>query len=176
MSRGDYKIADGPYGIWVEKVERQNRVRLSREIRNAVSWLKNEPGTMDCVGTPGSAGGLQLETFEAHDTVRSGFLEALGDRPPTSSESAEQWVETARLLATTWRITITIESSRVSIPLPEPTRRALQLPGAGGMVVVFGFGEILEIWDAYKWLEHVRAVAKTKVSAISEAIEDLRQR
>jgi hypothetical protein len=46
----------------------------------------------------------------------------------------------------------------------------------GGIAVVFGFGEILEVWDAAKRHEHVRAVAKTKRSAISEAIEDLGQR
>jgi len=65
---------------------------------------------------------------------------------------------------------------RFSVTLPEPPRRALQLPQAGGTVVVFGFGEVLEIWDALKWHDHVRALAKRKVAAISEALEDLGQR
>jgi DNA-binding transcriptional regulator/RsmH inhibitor MraZ len=176
MPRGDHKLADGPFGIWVVGVEKQHRVRLPLEIRTTVPWLNTESGTIDCVGTPGPAGGLQLEPLVSHESLQREFTEALGDTPGQSSESGEKWVDIARLLATSWRITISIESGRVSIPLPEPTRRTRQLPGAGGTVVVFGFGEILEIWDAAKWHEYVRAVAKTKLSAVSEAIEDLRHR
>jgi DNA-binding transcriptional regulator/RsmH inhibitor MraZ len=105
-----------------------------------------------------------------------GFTEALGDNPPEPSESAEAWVDVARFLATAWRMTIRIEASRISITLPEPPRRSLQLPKLGATVVVFGFGEILEIWDALKWHEHVRAIAKKGETALSEAIDDLRQR
>jgi DNA-binding transcriptional regulator/RsmH inhibitor MraZ len=47
---------------------------------------------------------------------------------------------------------------------------------SGRTVVVFGFGKILEVWDAAKWHDYVRAVAKTKLSAVSEAIEDLGNR
>jgi DNA-binding transcriptional regulator/RsmH inhibitor MraZ len=60
--------------------------------------------------------------------------------------------------------------------LPEPPRRAQQVPQSGGVVVVFGFGNILEIWDALKWHDHVRETAKRRVAAISEALEDLGQR
>lgn len=42
--------------------------------------------------------------------------------------------------------------------------------------MVFGFGEILEVWEAANWYEYVRTVARTKLSAVSEAIEDLEQR
>jgi hypothetical protein len=176
MSRGDYKIAGGPFEIWIAEVEDQNRIRLPIEIRTTVPWIKAESGTIECVGIPGSAGGVQLEPLATHEALRNPFIEALGDAPPLSSESGKKWVEAARLLATSWRMTVSIESSRISITLPEPTRRAQQLPGAGGTVVVFGFGEILEIWDAVKWHDHVRAVAKTKLSAVSEAIEDLGHR
>jgi DNA-binding transcriptional regulator/RsmH inhibitor MraZ len=43
-------------------------------------------------------------------------------------------------------------------------------------VVVFGFGSILEIWDALKWHDHVRGMAKRKAAAIAEALEELEQR
>jgi DNA-binding transcriptional regulator/RsmH inhibitor MraZ len=71
---------------------------------------------------------------------------------------------------------VDVEASRISITLPEPPRRAQQVPQSGGVVVVFGFGNILEIWDALKWHDHVRAMAKKKTVAISEALEDLGQR
>jgi DNA-binding transcriptional regulator/RsmH inhibitor MraZ len=60
--------------------------------------------------------------------------------------------------------------------LPEPTRRLLRLPGIGGTVVVFGFGEILEVWDAVVWLEHVRRLAKARISLMPEAIEEIERR
>jgi hypothetical protein len=41
---------------------------------------------------------------------------------------------------------------------------------------VFGFGEILEVWDARMWLEHVRGLAKAKVSLIAEANEEIGRR
>jgi DNA-binding transcriptional regulator/RsmH inhibitor MraZ len=95
---------------------------------------------------------------------------------PRPSDSTEKWIDVGRFLATAWPIPINIEANRISITLPEPARRARQLPQAGGTVVVFGFGEIFEIWDALKWHEHVRATASRKDAAISEAREDLRQR
>jgi hypothetical protein len=95
---------------------------------------------------------------------------------PSASESPRKWVDVARLLATAWLFPVNIEASRISITLPEPPRRSQQVPQSGGAVVVFGFGNILEIWDALKWHDHVRATAKRKAAAISEALEDLGQR
>jgi hypothetical protein len=85
-------------------------------------------------------------------------------------------MDIARLLATAWAMTVGFEAGRFSIKLPEPARRMQLLPEAGGTVVVFGFGEILEMWDGSKWYEHVRATAARKSGAMSEALEDLGQR
>jgi hypothetical protein len=38
------------------------------------------------------------------------------------------------------------------------------------------YDEILEIWDAAKWHEHVNAVATRKAEALVEALEDIGQR
>jgi hypothetical protein len=54
--------------------------------------------------------------------------------------------------------------------------RAIETPSsdqAQGTVVVFGTGEILEIWEASKWYEHLPPTAERKSAAISEAVEDL---
>ena len=176
MPRGEHKIADDPYDIWILEVDEHNRVRLPLEIRSIVPWLKSESGAIECVGSPGPRGGVQIEPLATHEELRHGFIEALGHTPPLSLNSGHKWVETARLLATSWRMTVSIEKSQIRITLSEPIRRAQQLPGAGGIVVAFAFGEILEIWDAAKWHEHVRVIAKTKLSAVSEAIEDLGHR
>jgi DNA-binding transcriptional regulator/RsmH inhibitor MraZ len=104
------------------------------------------------------------------------FTAAIGTMPPAESDSSEAWVEVARLLATVWRIAIHVEPNQIRFTVPEQIRRAEQLPPSGGTVVVFALGNILEIWDALKWHDHVRGAAKRKEVAISEAIEDLGQR
>jgi len=160
----------------VSTIEKQNRIRLNKDVQDVIAWLKKDPGPIECIGTPGPAGGLQIEPLASHETLRSEFMTALGNARPSSSESADQWIEAARFLASSWRIVASVESSRVSMTLPEPTRRLLRLPGIGGTVVVFGFGEILEIWDAAVWLEHVRQLARARISLIPEAIEDVERR
>jgi hypothetical protein len=177
MPRGDSKIVGTPYRIWTLEVDKQQRVRVPlSEARAIIQWINSEPGPIECVATPGPAGGLQIEPAASQETLRQAYNEALGDSPAKSSESGEEWMDVARLLATTWRIPISIESGRISITLPEPVRRTLLVPGAGGIAVVFGFGGVLEVWHAAKWHDHVQAIAKTKLSAVSEAIEGLQDR
>ncbi len=177
MSRGDQKIGEAPYRLWRVLVEEQHRVRLPLgEVRTVVPWLSLEPGTVDCVGTLGPVGGIQIAPATTHERLSRGFIEALGDSTARSSESSQRWMDLARYLATTWPIPISVESSRISFTLPEPIRRAQLLPGAGGTVTVFGFGEILEVWEAVKWHDHVRSIAKTMPSSVSEGLEDLRDR
>jgi hypothetical protein len=174
MSRGAHKISGEPFGTWVAKV-RDNRIRLPREITEYVPWLKLEGTQIDCVGRPGAAGGMQLVPLGVHESDVRRLTDAF-EPLPEASESGEQWVDLARLLATAWKISICIEANRFSLTLPEPPRRALQLPQSGGTTVVFGFGEILEIWDALKWHEHVRSLAKQKGAVISQATEALGDR
>jgi hypothetical protein len=176
VPRGDYKIEGTPYGIWVETVEQQNRIRLPKDIQDMVPWLQTEDTTIECTGMPGPVGGLQVQPFAADDDLRKAFVNTVGSVPVTSAESGQPWTEAARLLASSWRIRVSVESSRVNIPLAEPIRQLLALPSAGGIVVVFGFGEIIEVWDASAWREHVRRLAKEKVSILSEAIEALGHR
>jgi hypothetical protein len=177
MSRGDHKISDTPYQVWLVHVDPGHRIRIAlAEVQAVVPWITSESEPIDCVATPGPAGGIQVEPAAAYETLGDSYIDALGDAPPQSAESGQPWVEMARLLATSWRITISIESSRINITLPEPVRKAKQVPEAGGLAVVFGFGGILEVWDAAKWHEHVRTIAKTKGSAFSAALEYLRNR
>ena len=177
MPRGDHKIEGTPYRVWHVEVDPSNRIRLAlAEIQAVVPWVKGEPKPLDCVATPGPAGGVQIEPLAAHEMLGRSYIEALGDAPAEASESGQKWVDMARLLATSWRITISVESSRINITLPEPMRKAKQVPEAGGLAVVFGFGEILEVWEAVKWHDYMSTVAKTKVSAFSRVIEDLLNR
>src|ERR1700692_3926681 len=118
MPRGNHKIASDPFHYWIAEVDPQNRIRLPLSGLEVVSWLKPEHGEIEVVGMPGPAGGVQLEPLAVHEHNVRLFSEALADAPPNASEATEAWVEVARLLATAWRIRISVEASRISITLP----------------------------------------------------------
>lgn len=176
MPRGDRPIANDPFRTWIVTVDQYNRIRLPLDVGDVVRSVDVKGGKVECIGTPGPWGGVQLVPRTEHEEHRRQLVKALGSALPSTSESPQKWVDVARFLATAWPIPVHVEASRISITLPEPPRRAQQLPEAGGIGLVFGFGEILEIWDAIRWHDHVRATAKRKVAAISAAIEDLGQR
>jgi len=176
VPRSDRQIATDPFRTWVVTVDQYNRIRLPLDVGDIVSWVNAKPGKIECIGTPGPWGGVQLVPRAEHEQDGRRLAKAIRGAPPSAAESSEKWVDVARFLATAWLIPVNVEASRISITLPEPPRRAQQLPQAGGTGLVFAFGEILEIWDAIKWHDHVRTTAKRKVAAISEALEDLGQR
>jgi hypothetical protein len=174
--RGDQKTLDDPFRTWVVKVDEYNRVRVPLEIGTIVPWIDLNAGQIECVGMPGPSGGIQVAPLRDHRRDALSFAEAIKETAPSASESVQKWVDVARLLATAWPLTINIEASRISFTLPEAPRRAEQVPQSGGAVVVFGFGDILEIWDALKWHDYVRATAKRKAAVMSAALEDFEQR
>ena len=176
MARGGEKPVGTPYYVWTAKVEDQNRVRVSlAEISEVVTWISKSPGAIECFGTPGAAGGVQFQPVDAIEKLQNPFIEAIGEHDVSASAAGENWVDAARLLASRWPTTISVESSRVSITLPEPARRTLQLPAVGEMAVVFGFGSILEIWVAAQWYDYIRRLSKEKIALISRSVDDLQQ-
>jgi DNA-binding transcriptional regulator/RsmH inhibitor MraZ len=176
VPRGDQKIPGQPFRTWVLTVEEKNRVRLPREITTVVPWIDLKTEQTECVGVPGPFGGIQVMPLADYQQDVQPFADAIVEMPPRASESPQKWVDVARLLATAWLVPVNVEAGRITITLPEPPRRAYQVPQSGAAVVVFGFGNILEIWDALKWHDHVRATARRRATAISEALEDLGQR
>jgi DNA-binding transcriptional regulator/RsmH inhibitor MraZ len=176
LSRGDYKFANAPFDFCVTEVDEHNRVRIPPELRAVVSWLKEETGSLDCFGALGPVGGIQIEPLAQYTDPVVRFRNALRDVSPRSTESGRKWVDAARLLATSWKMTVTVEKNQMRITIPEPVRRARQLPGEGGVVAVFGFGEIVEIWEASRWHDYVRTIARNRLSVVESAIEDIGNR
>jgi DNA-binding transcriptional regulator/RsmH inhibitor MraZ len=176
MPRGGYTFSDTPTEIWSAEVDDRNRIRVPSKIKNLVPWLnKMDTGGLECLATPGARGGLQIEPIESNKALMDRFRIALKDKTAVASDSAKKWVDAARLLATSWRVTLNVEPSQLRMTVPEPIRRAQLLPGPDGRVVVFAMGEILEVWDEPKWYEHVGRIAPSKTSLISKAIEDLEE-
>jgi DNA-binding transcriptional regulator/RsmH inhibitor MraZ len=176
MPRHPHRLEDAPYATWIVQVLDQNRVRIPIEIVGVVPWLKTDVPSLDCVGYPGPVGGIQVVPSGVDQGIRRQFTRKLEGAIPRADESNHRWVDAARLLATSWKIVLSLEPSRVTITLPEPVRRALELPGSGGSVVVFGLGEILELWDAVRWYEHVRRLANDRQTIIRSAVDDLDDR
>jgi len=174
MARGSERPLGVPYRMWTAKVEDQNRVRVSlAEIGEVVTWISKEPGSIECAAMPGAAGGVQFLPVAVIENLQSPFLVALGARNVSASDGGESWVDTARLFASQWSASISVESSRISITLPEPARRSFQLPSVGEIAVVYGFGSILEVWVAAQWFEHGRRLSREKKSLISRSIDEL---
>ena len=175
MPRSDYEITEYPFRTWVLTVDESNRIRPPRDLSTVVPWIDLARPRIDCVAYLGSLGGVQIEPFTAYEREAQQLTDAIGTIPPTAADSRQKWTETARHLATAWRLSLNVEVNRISIVLPEPLRRTQELPQSGGAVVMFGLGEIVEIWDSVKWNDFVRSVTK-KGEAIGEAIEALRER
>src|SRR5690349_5998079 len=142
MARGDHKVEDAPGRFLVATVDSQQRVRFTHELGATVRWLNvSTPGAVECAASPGSAGGIQLEPLDRYLARQERFTRAVQRRgSPTLLDASENWIDVARLLVTTWRMTINAEETRFSFTIPEPVRRAQLLPSAKGVVVVFGFG------------------------------------
>ena len=173
MGRGA-QLSVGPSRIWTLRVEQRHRIRLPVEINEIVPWLKDAKEPVESVAVPGPVGGVQVKPLAAYQSVVRRLNDAVAASPPSIDEASDDWVDVGRLLATAWPVSFSLERTpRFTMTIPEDARRATLLPGAGGTVVVFAFGEVVEIWDAGKWYEHVRVIAKSRVERLDQAIEDL---
>ena len=175
MPRSDHEIDDYPFRTWILTVSESHRIRPPREISAVVAWIDLAQPRIDCVASLGPMGGVQVEPFSSYEREARQFAAAIGTVRPSAVESRRKWTNAARVLATAWRISLNVEENRIGIILPEPLRRAQELPDSGGTVVMFGLGEILEIWDVAKWNDFVRSVKK-KGRAFAEALEEFRER
>src|ERR1043166_2719986 len=112
MARGDHRVRDAFGRFSVATIDIQQRVRVPRDFGTAVRWLDVAiPGAIECVASPGSAGGIQLEPLDRHLARQERFTRAVQRRgSPASVDAAENWVDVARLLVTTWRMTINEEN------------------------------------------------------------------
>ena len=165
-----------PFRVWTVTVDDKHRLRLPRQqVRAIVSW-SGPDGPIQCVATPGATGGIQLAPLDVYRADVEPIASALTEMRPNISDSSQGWMDVIRLLATAFPITINVEPDRISISLPEAMRLLRILPSGGEVAVVFGCGDILEVWDSASWNEHVRATARRKELAITSALENLRRR
>jgi len=172
MPRGNHKLEDAPAQTFVTTVDAQQRIRIPRDVGRSVSWLDLNSGSIECVASP-SVRGVQFEPLASHLERQARFTRLIAQHgSPTVADVGENWVDVAGLLASTWRVQVSAEENRFSLTIPEPVRTAQLLPSAKGCVVVFGFGEILEVCEATAWFSRIRAL-KANPAAVYDALEAL---
>lgn len=167
------------YRIWVRKVDPQNRIRLSADLSEIVSWTPAKPGSsLECVAFPGAYGQMQLAAREPEASFRRQLSVSLSERSALSDEATTEWAKFARFAAALWNVTIVFDSqpARVAITLPKESRDLALAPNAGETAVVFGMGEILEVWNGPAWEAFTQKVASEVALFRSRAEEALSRR
>jgi len=168
-----------PLKLWVLKVQSQHRLRLSREAAEYVTWLRTTKGfSIKCVGRVGPSGQLQIIPKEREELVLQKSRSSLQVVPASANEISAPWLEIARFSAAGWEIICSFESEngRFTFVLPEGPRDLGIVPSEGGVVAVFGTGEILEIWPAHKWIQYVSNVSANLKQLTKIALDALESR
>jgi hypothetical protein len=93
--------------------------------------------------------------LKRHETILARLSRANFSREERSQEVTEY----ARFSATRWTVSLLREQSRYSLTLPEEPRKLGLAPSRGRRAAIFVAGQILEVWPAEKWLDHVRELA-----------------
>jgi len=74
------------------------------------------------------------------------------------------------------RCEVEFSEDRYGIVLPREFRDMELLPNHGQFVAVLILGEVLEIWRADKWAEHVRDVRGRLLEVTERALDELENR
>lgn len=90
----------------------------------------------------------------------------------SAEETPHEVTEYLRFSATRWEVTLLREQSRYSLTLPEEPRKLDLVPSTGGRAAIFVAGEIMELWRAEKWLDHVRELA-SDLDRLQDQVLDL---
>ena len=164
------------YYLWIRKIGEQHRLRLPEEIWTKIPWLKGEE--MECTGTIGVNGELQISPHIAHRDVVSKLAEALKHQPPRSDEASTSWVDFARYNATQWPLKFQPEQGRkrMALVFPKDARDLGVAPAEGMTAAIFSAGEILEVWKADAWVSHCRESGMKLSQLAAQAMEALAER
>jgi hypothetical protein len=159
---------------WPLKVEAQNRLRLPATLGDVLSWLDPDAPVIECVGLVGPFGGVVIappERVPNHERI----LKHIQRTPLTVAQITSRLANYARLAACSWQFSLSREQNRYCLTLREEPRKLGLLPGPGEFAYVFASGELLEVWPAGQWLEHIRSLARDRERLGLEALEEIRE-
>lgn len=179
MSR-EISKGDGPYGrlpmVYFARVDKQHRLRLPSRLGLIVPWLGAREERVECLALIGPKGGLVIAPETA--LGRHGKILARLSKLEFSYETSREVMEYARFSATNWAIYFLREPSRYAFTLPEEARKLGLAPSSGRDAAIFVAGQILEVWPAEKWLDHIRELAsdldglQTEVLTVTDDEDD----
>lgn len=170
---------DKPFRIWVRKVDSQHRIRLNPDLIEALVWAPAEPGSsIPCFAFPGPHGQLQFAQRVPEYEFREKLAAELSQRPARVDEAATEWVQFARYAAMWWPVTLIFdaEPQRFAITLPKEARDLRLTPKAGEIALIFGTGNILEIWNEQSWETHSQIVARDPAAFAARAAAAMEDR
>lgn len=157
-TRGD------PWLLKMVKVDSRHRLFLPTGIGGMVGWIGD--GEVDCWAYV-SAGGVSLVPA-VRDELHGRLAAALSTRRLALDEAAMELGDVVRFAASSWPVSI---DRQLRLTLPEDARKLGLVPGAGQHAAVFASGDVLEIWPAAAWKEHMSALTSTRPRFITD-IED----
>ena len=162
-----------PFQAWFLTVEKQHRLRISRDAGLVVSWLDASSDRIECVAAVGPAGGICIGPASSIEPLRRSIVTNLGGRSATPRESGSAWVAVERYLATSWALSVSVEATRFSLTLPKGARKLRLAPSWGETAVVFATEAIVEVWPREAWCKHIRHSAAAIDELQEKAIEEL---
>jgi hypothetical protein len=160
-----------PFNVFFPQVDRQQRIRLHSSIGSIVPWLSGTEKHIECFAHLGSKGGLVIApegVLKNHEKV----LARISKVHFSPEETPHEVTEYLRFSATRWEVTLLREQSRYSLTLPEEPRKLDLVPSTGSRAAIFVAGEIIELWKAEKWLDHVRELG-SDLDRLQDQVLDL---
>ncbi len=174
-----------PGKTWLSKVEPGNRVELPLALAEEVDWITSEGANpIDALVCPlDELAGVQLLPAARADPDTKEEIErdfdALVERIATSVQlSAAEELQSERLLASRWAVSIEVRKRSFRMTLPKEARRLKLLPDYPGAVVIFAHRvqNRVELWAASTWLENLLACKGLLSDKIDEYLGKLASR
>jgi hypothetical protein len=162
-----------PFQRWVRTVDKGHRLRLPKDLALMLSWLSVDSERVDCVCTVGAVGGIRIVPATLVEPTRRSLEARISGKVASPRDGGSAWLALARYLATTWVVPVAIEESRFTLTLPEDVRKLGLAPNQGEVAIAFAVTDILEIWRAESWCEHVRESASSIDDLKINALEAL---
>jgi DNA-binding transcriptional regulator/RsmH inhibitor MraZ len=174
--RADAAITTFPWRSWTRLVAKDSRIRLPADLRSHVKWLHEEKAEVICVGFAGSAGNIRLEPIEQGlFSSRNEYSNVLKKDPLKFTEDSTALIQLTRFFSNAWffKVTFETEERRFAINFPEEPRDLNALPQPGTYCVIFGCGEVLEIWPAEAWKKVNEETAANLPEILQRANQEL---
>ena len=156
----------------------QHRILVPKDITLAVPWLRNRTKSWtECRARPSLAVPaieiLSPVSSQRLDTVRySRFFTA----DPVQADASEPYMQLLRREANLWPVKIEAVGETRRLYVPDDLSKIGFLPAKGVVVVLFCFGNILELWTCDDWKRNVSECDLLERNQLDELLENLKAR